>query len=163
MGSTTPAMKLPYPVGTDRVMDGDNAIQALAERIELVYPRGPLGMVTRTTPLALANSQTLFTLPAINIPECRTIRLFTRLSGYTGAAAAQVELTVAEGVGVLSREYFNMPAASAFGLSVTAILTPTAGSHTYYAQVGMVTNAWTVNPETTNPAFLMIEDLGPAA
>lgn len=26
---------LPYPVGTDRVMDGDNAIQALAEAIDL--------------------------------------------------------------------------------------------------------------------------------
>jgi hypothetical protein len=33
MGSTT-ANGLPYPVGTDRVMDGDNAIQALAEAID---------------------------------------------------------------------------------------------------------------------------------
>ena len=32
--ATTPAYALPYPVGTDRVMDGDNAIQALAERVE---------------------------------------------------------------------------------------------------------------------------------
>src|SRR5262245_7444184 len=34
MGSTTPVLALPYPVGTDRVMDGDNAIQALAEAVE---------------------------------------------------------------------------------------------------------------------------------
>ena len=163
MTKTTPALHLPYPEGTDRVMDGDNAIQALAERIELAYPRGPLGMVARTTPLPLSTSQTLFTLPPITIPAGRMIRLFSRLSGYTGAAAAQVELTIAEGVGVVSREYFNMPAASAFGLSVTCILTPAAGSHTYYAQVGVTGgNAWTVNPEPGNPAFLMIEDLGPA-
>lgn len=33
MGDTT-EHGLPYPVGTDRVMDGDNAIQALAEAID---------------------------------------------------------------------------------------------------------------------------------
>lgn len=32
MGSTT-TDGLPYPVGTDRVMDGDNAMQALAEAL----------------------------------------------------------------------------------------------------------------------------------
>ena len=36
MGSTTPKYAFPYPIGTDRVMDGDNAIQALAERVEAV-------------------------------------------------------------------------------------------------------------------------------
>lgn len=36
MGLTTPIFDLPYPVGTDRVRDGDNAIQALAERVETV-------------------------------------------------------------------------------------------------------------------------------
>jgi hypothetical protein len=36
MGSQTPKYALPYPLGTDRVMDGDNAIQALAERVEAV-------------------------------------------------------------------------------------------------------------------------------
>lgn len=36
MPSQTPAYKFPYPVGTDRVTDGDNAIQALAERNEAI-------------------------------------------------------------------------------------------------------------------------------
>lgn len=36
MGSTTPLYELPYPVGSDRVRDGDNAIQDLAERLEAV-------------------------------------------------------------------------------------------------------------------------------
>ena len=34
MGSTTTRTGLPYPVGTDRVMDGDDAIKALAERLD---------------------------------------------------------------------------------------------------------------------------------
>ncbi len=34
MGSQTPTLAIPYPVGTDRVMDGDNAMQAMAESVE---------------------------------------------------------------------------------------------------------------------------------
>ena len=33
MGGTTSPLTFPYPTGTDRVADGDNAIQALAERL----------------------------------------------------------------------------------------------------------------------------------
>lgn len=36
MGSQTTTWALPFPVGTDRVMDGDNAMQALAERVDLL-------------------------------------------------------------------------------------------------------------------------------
>jgi microcystin-dependent protein len=47
MGALTPIYKLPYPVGSDRVRDGDNAIQALAERVELVLSPAlvPTGVV----------------------------------------------------------------------------------------------------------------------
>lgn len=31
---------LPYPVGTDKVVDGDNAIKALAEAVEVRYNHG---------------------------------------------------------------------------------------------------------------------------
>jgi len=34
MGGTTSPYGFPYPTGTDRVMDGDNAIQALAEAVD---------------------------------------------------------------------------------------------------------------------------------
>lgn len=44
MGSTTPVYALPYPSGSDRVRDGDNSIQALAERTEAV-----LGTITPLT------------------------------------------------------------------------------------------------------------------
>jgi hypothetical protein len=36
MPGTTPKLALPYPLGTDRVADGDDAIKALAERVETV-------------------------------------------------------------------------------------------------------------------------------
>lgn len=34
--ATTPVYAIPYPVGTDRVMDGDNAMQAIADRVEAI-------------------------------------------------------------------------------------------------------------------------------
>jgi hypothetical protein len=34
MPSSTPKLAIPYPIGTDLLADGDNAIQALAERVE---------------------------------------------------------------------------------------------------------------------------------
>src|SRR5262245_10664278 len=34
MGSQTATFKIPYPLGTDRVMDGDNAMQAIAEKVD---------------------------------------------------------------------------------------------------------------------------------
>lgn len=34
--ATTPTYAIPYPIGTDRVMDGDNAMQAIAERVEAI-------------------------------------------------------------------------------------------------------------------------------
>jgi hypothetical protein len=40
--ATTPRLALPYPVGTDRVMDGDNVIQALAEGLDFGGARASL-------------------------------------------------------------------------------------------------------------------------
>lgn len=45
MAGTTSPLGFPYPTGTDRVMDGDNAIQALAEAVD-DYFVGATGVVT---------------------------------------------------------------------------------------------------------------------
>lgn len=37
MANTGAPWNLPYPIGTDRVMDGDNAIQALSDRIDALF------------------------------------------------------------------------------------------------------------------------------
>lgn len=37
MSATTPTWLIPYPTGTDRVADGDNAMQALAERVDTLF------------------------------------------------------------------------------------------------------------------------------
>jgi len=51
MAGSTPVYGFPYPTGTDRVMDGDNAIAALAQAIEdrlAVWP--PVRMQAGTSP-----------------------------------------------------------------------------------------------------------------
>lgn len=48
MGGTTSPYGFPYPTGTDRVMDGDNAMQALAEAVDN-HLETNLGAATPTT------------------------------------------------------------------------------------------------------------------
>jgi len=55
MGGVTPWLGIPYPIGTDRVSDGDNAIRALAEfaeGTEWVAPALLNGFTTGTPPVA---------------------------------------------------------------------------------------------------------------
>jgi hypothetical protein len=44
MGTTTKG--IPYPEGTDRVMDGDNAMQAIAVKVDELLPRTLTGTST---------------------------------------------------------------------------------------------------------------------
>ena len=37
---------IPYPIGTDRVMDGDNAMQAIAEKVDALLPVTVRGSLT---------------------------------------------------------------------------------------------------------------------
>lgn len=58
MGSQTTRTGLPFPVGTDRVMDGDDAIAALANRLD--GSTGPFASV----PFAMAAGQSNVTISA---------------------------------------------------------------------------------------------------
>ena len=61
MGDTT-THGFPYPVGTDRVMDGDNAIQALAEYTDdfLTAPPDGLAYDTGWLPMTLLTGYTAY-------------------------------------------------------------------------------------------------------
>lgn len=54
----------PYPVGTDRVMDGDNAIQALAQAVNDRLGNMAGGLVTITPSAADTATTTAVTYPA---------------------------------------------------------------------------------------------------
>jgi hypothetical protein len=58
MGANT-ANGLPYPVGTDRVMDGDDAIKALAQAVDSAVFVAPLMFATHAGGVALGANATI--------------------------------------------------------------------------------------------------------
>jgi len=61
----TTAKGFPYPVGTDRVMDGDDAIKALAEKVDTAVGVAAAGSFTSSVPTALNTPvSTAVTFPA---------------------------------------------------------------------------------------------------
>lgn len=64
MGSQT-ARGYPYPVGSDRVMDGDDAIHSLASKVDANLGYGVWGKtVTITVPTLNVNTTAVVTFPA---------------------------------------------------------------------------------------------------
>lgn len=87
--ATTPT-GLPYPVGTDRVVDGDNAIRALAEAVHATAPNVndfgiDLALGTQSLP---ANAFTTFcTLNAPAVPAGRFLVLAGVCASFVGPGA----------------------------------------------------------------------------
>ena len=80
MGSTTPH-GLPYPVGTDRIMDGDNAIQALAEAVDTALwsgaaPGAPApGIWAAATGTVVCNATSLAAQPGTSVQAARYMKI----------------------------------------------------------------------------------------
>lgn len=69
---------------------------------------------------------------------------------------------IRESTTTLNRDFLTVAASDFFTLYPVAILTPSAGSHTY--KLSLETSAGTVEtePVATGPAFILVEDIGPA-
>jgi len=76
MGSTT-TQGYPYPVGTDRVMDGDDAIKALAEALEADGTQYTKALTVGQTMTAAAVNNVQWQVPTVN--GCN----LTRTNAYT--------------------------------------------------------------------------------
>jgi hypothetical protein len=92
MGSTTPH-GLPFPVGTDRVMDGDNAIEALARAADtgIWGARTQQGTFSIAGIAASGGSTTIavtFPTPFTATPAANVIAGSGRLNHWVGALSA---------------------------------------------------------------------------
>jgi len=78
-------------------------------------------------------------------------------------ASGLAEVDIYEGAAQLARAYLSL-ASGAFGvLTPRVVLTPTPGSHTYRLR-GLTTGGnMNLNAEAANPAFILVEDVGPAS
>lgn len=173
MGGTSANLKIPYPTGTDRVMDGDNAMQAIADRIDARMPYGWLGIAIPTTttinPTKVSISGGTMDL---TFPAGRRIRLSATMAFVAGTAGGVQQigvLTINEGV------YTNVPAATEMVVSdamtlggagallnVSCIITPTAGLHKYFLGGQTTGGTATAYAAANRPAYFLAEDIGPA-
>lgn len=165
MGSTTPVLKLPYPVGTDRVMDGDNAMQALAERIEARLPYGHLGSAVKVGNSA-GISTTLTDVAGLSVnvtvPAGRRIRVTAYVLWQMVTANGQINLRLAEDTTWIQSHLQDANANQFVGSTFSTIREPAAGAHTYKVAAA-TTPGSTVTVHSTAPVAsqIVVEDIGP--
>lgn len=134
MGGTTPNLALPYPVGTDRVMDGDDAIKALADMLDSRVPWGvsrrrimgtnhTYSNPTAWTPLNVPGDATPLT--ANFTKRVATTRLMMRLTvtcNMTSGAAQAIFWGLRRGATDHEIAQFGFPAGPAPRATIAGIL-----------------------------------------
>lgn len=130
-------------------------------------PRGVLGVHTVTSgPSGINASIVDSTLQVtVTVGTSRRVRISAYLWMVSTVAGDLASCQFVEGATVLIYGTTSLPVANnGLPLVSSVILTPSAGAHTYKVQVfravgsGSVTMSQSVN----NPAYLLVEDIGPA-
>lgn len=167
MGSTTAKLLLPYPVGTDRVADGDNAMEALAKRIEARMPWGVVASSIWTTATASIGANPV-QLAQITVPDGGAGRRLM-LSGYVCAihslSAGLFSLVIRESA--VDQQYCEtvcaQVSANGVGARITHTVSASAGAHTYTLVAFTPAGTCTAHAASNRPAYFIAEDLGPAS
>lgn len=164
--AATPVLAIPYPVGTDRVMDGDNAMQAIAERVEARLPYGIVGYAENTAGEAgfAAGPQPMTGLTiTATIPANRRLRITGKTRGSTSNANESFSILIrVDGTDVNKWEERFSTANVGQTMLPQAVVTLAAGSHTFTLSVlrGVGTGSFNSNATTAEPAFILVEDIG---
>lgn len=158
--STPTPWLIPYPVGTDRVADGDNAMQAIAERVALIsnaLPRGLIGTAVAGASTPSGTAQ-VAALAAFTTTEARDFFATITCRGKSGTAGCGFSfdvkvnnVIVSSFIAVLSTSTFDADASATLLLPGVA-----AGSQTvtlWVAGYGSTNN-------TLTSARLTIADAG---
>lgn len=100
----------------------------------------------------------------VTVNSSRRIGISTRVAYQASAAAAAVTVNIKEGATYLTFGQAAAGTSAAFAetLSAMVVLTPTAGSHTYKLSMSGGSST-TMVASATLPAFILVEDLGPAS
>ena len=160
MGGTTPApWSIPYPVGTDRVADGDNAMQAIAERVAAICNLLPRGLVQ--THYAAGSwtigDSVIVTLPAYACTESRDVLVTIDFMWAGGANGSGFYGYLRDnGADVLRFDYSEGSIGLkklTFALRLQAIV---PGSHAYSIRL----SGWASNAGVVSNPTLAIWDMG---
>ena len=101
----------------------------------------------------------------VTVGTTRRVRISAEGSFGSTVAADYAALFIFEGATQLGGRSVPMPnTAATTGAFSSVVLTPTAGSHTYKLRAALASGAGvvTLNASATAPAFILVEDLGPA-
>ena len=129
-------------------------------------PWGVIGYVEVTanqTGISTITDLTSLTLTATYVAN-RRIRITGDISFQNNASGSYTRLSIREGTTVLnSRQQQGFNNLLDQGITVTEVLSPTAGSHTYKLSLTMSSGSSTTAliASATQPSYLLIEDIGP--
>lgn len=135
------------------------------------FTKTPGGWIGDAT--AVANQSTITTevditslSTAVTVGTSRRIRISVFLNAESSVAADSIRVNIKEGATQLQLALVTVPAANrAEFIFATCTVTPTPGAHTYKATVlrSAGTGNVQIDSSATNPALLLVEDIGPAA
>jgi hypothetical protein len=170
MPGSTPTYGFPYPTGTDRVQDGDNAIAALAQAVEDeidagAVPGGELAYAQVTANQGPITGDVDLTglSVTVDVAAGRRIRISGEANMQSSVVNDRLGLEIAEGaVQMQAARQRAVIANDSVRLLGSITLTPTAGAHTYKLMGGRLsgTGSVTMVAGPTNPALIQVEDLG---
>jgi hypothetical protein len=129
MGAQTPTFAIPYPVGTDRVMDGDNAMQALAERVDLMPKQVTDPVNFHGTSAGLGAAAAIITASFTGVVAGLYAIVYTGTFTCPASGSGTVSLAI-DGVTVLSRPWNNDGGASDTAVVLTVFRWLAAGTRT---------------------------------
>jgi hypothetical protein len=98
------------------------------------------------------------------LPAGRRLRISGHAFAFGTTALGEADFGIYEGGTILNRRRFYSPVAgNDGGGSIVAIVTPTAAAHTYKLVFGRAsgTGTWTMLATATDPASILVEDIGP--
>lgn len=102
----------------------------------------------------------------VTVGTSRRIRISAETMFATTVAQDVAELRIKEGTTVLqARPRKIMAASQSETISASVVLTPSAGSHTYYLAAILASGSGTITSaaSATQPASILVEDIGPAS
>jgi len=164
MAGSTPVTAIPYPTDTDLVTQGDEAMQAIAERIEARYPRGFLGRVMSTTTQAVGSGGAAITGLTIT-KTLYTDRLYRmEWSGQLQMAVAGMAILRLMVDGSPAKDWSEDLTVNAFmGFLVSMTFAPAStGTHTVSCYgIASAGASFSVSASSANPNTFTLEDVGP--
>jgi hypothetical protein len=163
MAGQTTKLAIPYPTGTDRVTDGDNAMQAIAERVEARMPWGVLARAWRTTDFGPTQAEVAISGLSVTVAvgANRHVRVSTYQPNVTGTQAGtfavfylrQNGTRIAQGVAQVT----NLGGEAIY---VETVLGLAAGTYTFDVSLAAVSGSAMAGAGGTYPSNLVVEDIG---